>query len=82
MLEMDVAQDLKARLTKAMPDYVWQVFVGRLGCRVLIAPQRANLRRAATLPSLSATDSSVIAAAAADATQQFRGLRDGRGRKV
>jgi hypothetical protein len=29
MLEMDVAQDLKARLTKAMPDYVWQVFVGR-----------------------------------------------------
>ena len=29
MLEMDVAQDLKARLTKSMPDYVWQVFVGR-----------------------------------------------------
>ena len=29
MLEMDVAQELKARLTKAMPDYVWQVFVGR-----------------------------------------------------
>jgi len=45
------------------------------------APQRANLRRAATLPSLAATDSSVIAAADADATQQFRGLRDGRGRK-
>jgi dynein light chain LC8-type len=29
MLEMNVAQDLKARLTKSMPDYVWQVFVGR-----------------------------------------------------
>jgi hypothetical protein len=29
MLEMDVAQDLKARLTKDMPDYVWQIFVGR-----------------------------------------------------